>query len=79
VLENLWKAEEKETLEFLEFLYAWDYQKIDVFQLHETVINKFDLNLAQLFLFLKRYDGKLYNCIQIKVLERLNMENLLSN
>ncbi len=57
VLENLWKAEEKETLEFLEFIYMWEYKWIDVKELHQIVIARFDLSMGQLFTLLKRYNG----------------------
>lgn len=78
VVENLWKAEEKEALEFLEFLYLWDYKKADVLGLHEMITNKFDLTMNQLFSLLKRFEGKLSPCVEIKVIERLQLDNLSS-
>ncbi len=57
MLENLWKAEEKETLEFMEFMYMWEYKWVDVKELHQIVIARFDLSMGQLFTLLKRFNG----------------------
>lgn len=62
----------------MEFLYAWDYKKIDLMKLYERIIEKYDLNMDELFKQLKKFEGKLHKTIQLKVLKRLDKKDLSS-
>lgn len=66
-------------MEFLEFLYAWDYKQIDVKELYERVIDRFDMDIPEMFEVLKKFDGKLCHVIELKVLKRLHETNILSS
>ena len=71
MLENLWKAEQKETLEILNFLYTWKYKGADLVSLYQRVLLQGNLDLNQIFDILLKFGSELQDSIETKILERL--------